>query len=355
MDLPIEHDVPLAPLTTFELGGPARFFIEARDEDSVIESLRWAETRGLPVHLLGGGSNLVVSDAGYGGLVIRAGQRGLRWEPSSPEVLLTAAAGEPWDDLVSRSVERGLAGLECLSGIPGLAGASPIQNIGAYGQEVSDTLRSVRVFDRTTRAVQDLPASACELSYRDSAFRREPHRWVVLSVTFALRPGGAPAIRYPELQRALDQEPSLSLGRVRDAVLSLRRAKGMVLDPTDPLRRSAGSFFTNPVLPASQADEVVAVALREGIVSQASEVPRYAAGAGRSKLAAGWLIERAGIRKGLRRGHVGVSPRHALALVHHGGGTTSELIDLARYVRDTVRERFGVLLEPEPVLLGTSL
>jgi UDP-N-acetylmuramate dehydrogenase len=350
----IAENVPLAPLTTLELGGPARHLLEAADTTAVIDGLRWAAARALPVMVLGGGSNVVVGDAGFPGLVIRMASRGLdvEVEPAADIVLVRVAAGEPWDPLVAETVRRGLAGLECLSGIPGLAGATPIQNVGAYGQEVAETIRSVQVVDRRTLEIADLPAERCGFSYRDSAFKRQPDRWVVVGVTFALRRDGAPIVRYRELEAALAGASPPTLADVRDAVLRLRRSKSMVIDPGDPNRRSVGSFFTNPILAEAEAARLVERLVAERVVGDPADVPRFAAGEGRVKLSAGWLIERAGIAKGLRRGAVGVSSRHALALVHHGGGTTAALLALADEVRGAVARRFGVELVPEPVIVG---
>jgi UDP-N-acetylmuramate dehydrogenase len=281
--------------------------------------------------------------------------RGLTFSAAGDVVLLEAAAGEPWDDVVAQAVDRGLGGLECLSGIPGLAGATPIQNVGAYGQEVAETVSAVRVLDRTSGAVSTLPATACAFSYRDSAFKRTPDRYVVLGVTFALQPAGPPSLKYAELRRALASVSRPSLAEVRAAVLALRRGKSMVLDPADPNCRSVGSFFTNPIVAPSQAARLIERALAGGVVATAEEVPRWPAPGGAVKLAAGWLIERAGLARGLRRGPVGLSSRHALALVHHGGGTTADLLALAREIQDTVEGRFGVRLAPEPTLLGVTL
>ncbi len=351
--LVVARDVPLAPLTTLELGGPARFFVEAFDTTTLIAGLRWARARGLPSFVLGGGSNLVVADAGYDGLVIRVRARGLSFlAASNGEVLVEAQAGQPWDDLVADVVARNLGGVECLSGIPGLAGATPIQNVGAYGQEVSDTVRSVKVIDRATLEMIDLLPSACAFGYRDSVFRRHPERHVVASVTFGLRPGAAPRIRYPELAAALAPLASPSLGDMRDAVLALRRRKSMVIDPADDNRRSVGSFFTNPIVTRDDARALCDRLLREGIIAAPGELPQFPAAGDGVKLSAGWLIERAGIAKGLREGAVGVSSKHALALVHHGGGTTAALLALAARVRRAVFDRFGITLLPEPVFLG---
>ena len=353
MGIAIQTDVPLAPLTTLALGGPARFFARAESEQAVGEALRWARGRGVPVFVLGGGSNLVVADEGFEGLVLQVALPGLRFGVAGDHVLVEAGAGKPWDVLVGEAVTRGLAGVECLAGIPGFVGATPIQNVGAYGQEVSETIRHVRVLDRRTLAASDLAPEACGFGYRDSAFKRSPDRAVVLAVTFALRPGGAPTARYPELRDALAGEPSLT--EVRAAVLALRRRKSMVIDEQDENRHSAGSFFMNPIVAPEVAARIATQAVMEGLVQEAAQVPRYPAAGGQVKLAAGWLIERAGLTKGYRQGPVGISSRHALALVHHGGGRTADLLALARHVRDTVAARFGVRLVPEPVLLGASL
>jgi UDP-N-acetylmuramate dehydrogenase len=342
----IRDGVPLAPLTTLELGGPARHLVDATDDDTIAESLRWAEARRLPAAILGGGSNLVVADAGFDGLIVRIETRGLRFEAVGDEVLVTAAAGEPWDPLVAETVGRGLGGIECLSGIPGFVGATPIQNVGAYGQEVAETIRSVRVLERGTWRTRELAPAECRFSYRDSAFKHDPQRYVVLGVTFALR-AAAPALRYRELADALAANARPTLAEARATVLALRGRKSMLVVPDDPNRRSAGSFFTNPILEAREAGAVAARAGAEGMT-----MPRWPAPGGRVKLSAGWLIEQAGISRGLRRGTVGVSSAHALALVHHGGGTTAELLALAREVAAAVQARFGVTLVPEPTFLG---
>lgn len=349
----IADAVALAPLVSLKLGGPARHLLDVTSDAQLLPALRWAAAQGLPVLVLGGGSNVVVADRGFPGLVLRMATRGLSFSSGGR---VTAAAGEPWDDVVAATVERGLAGLECLSGIPGLSGATPIQNVGAYGQEVADTIELVRVLDRTTGAVDELPAAACGFAYRDSAFKRAPDQRIVLSVTFALQADGAPAVRYAELARALAAAGLThpSLRDVRQMVLGLRAKKSMLLDESDVNGRSVGSFFTNPILPASDAHAVVARAVAQGLASSPADVPQFPMPDGRVKLAAGWLIEHAGIAKGLRRGPVGVSSRHALALVHHGGGTTAELLALAQEVRAAVHTRFGVDLVPEPVMVGDA-
>ena len=350
----IRQDVPLAPLTTFELGGPARFFSQVATSKDAVWALRWARDQHLPVFVLGGGSNVVVGDGGFAGLVLQLVARGIDFRSQGDHVLLEAQAGEPWDDVVAAAVARDLAGLECLSGIPGTAGATPIQNVGAYGQEVAETISSLRVLDRRTLEVRELSAAECGFAYRDSIFRRNPGQAIVLSASFALRPGAQPVLAYRELATALAGRTRPSLAEVRAAVLDLRRKKSMVYDARDPNRRSAGSFFTNPIVEAHQAAAVVAQAVGENLVRAPEEVPQYPLPDGRVKLAAGWLVERAGVKRGLRMGSVGVSSQHALALVHHGGGSTADLIRLAVHVRDTVALRFGIALAPEPVFLGVN-
>ena len=350
----IRRDVPLAPLTTFDLGGPARFFAQVATSEDAVWALRWAGDQALPVFVLGGGSNVVVGDGGFPGLVLQLVARGTEFRSHGDHVLLEVQAGEPWDDVVAAAVARDLAGIECLSGIPGTAGATPIQNVGAYGQEVADTICSLRVLDRRTLEVRELSAAGCGFAYRDSIFRRNPGQAIVLSASFALRPGAQPVLAYRELATALAGRARPSLAEVREAVLDLRRKKSMVYDARDPNRRSAGSFFTNPIVDADQAAAVVAQALGENLVRSPEEVPQYSLPDGRVKLAAGWLVERAGVKRGLRMGPVGVSSQHALALVHHGGGRTADLICLAVHVRDTVALRFGITLAPEPVFLGVT-
>jgi UDP-N-acetylmuramate dehydrogenase len=331
------------------VGGQARWYVEAHDEPAVLAALRWAEERGLPLRVLGGGSNLVVADAGVETLVLRVALRGLAVREAESAVELTAAAGEPWDGVVRFAVERGWAGLECLSGIPGLVGATPIQNVGAYGQEVSDTIAAVRALDRTTRTIVTLPPAACGFGYRDSAFKsRAPDRHVILAVTYRLRPAGAPSVRYAELERHLAARgiASPGLADVRESVLAVRRTKSMVLDSADPNRRSCGSFFVNPVVPAAEAERVASVAGDPGM-------PRWPEPGGeRVKLAAAWLVERAGFARGLADGAAGISTRHTLAIVAREGARASDVVRVARRVRDGVLARFGVRLHPEPVFWG---
>ncbi len=350
----IMEEENLARHTSLELGGRARYFAEAKSESEVRNLLLWARERGEDVVVLAGGSNVVFSDEGYQGLVLRIASSGIRVEEEGRQVLVTAAAGESWDRFVAFTVEHDWAGLECLSGIPGTVGATPVQNVGAYGQEVSESLARVLVLDRSNLETLELAAADCDFAYRNSLFRRSADRFVVLEVTYCLRPGGRPSLRYPELAAKLeDANGSPRLREVRGAVLELRRKKSMVLDPQDPNRRSAGSFFLNPLLSPDQAEAVAMRAVRLAALDRPEEMPRFEASAG-IKIPAAWLIERAGFEKGMRRGPVGLSSRHSLALVHHGGGRAADLLALAGEIQDGVLKSFGVKLRPEPVFLGFS-
>jgi UDP-N-acetylmuramate dehydrogenase len=349
--LVIRESVPLAPMTTLELGGPARFFVEVADDGAVLAAVAWSREKGLPLIVLGGCSNVVIADEGFDGVVLRMGTRGVQFHDDGDVV---AAAGEPWDAFVDATVARGMAGLECLAGIPGLVGATPIQNVGAYGQEVADTIRAVRALDRASGQVVTLSREACAFGYRDSLFRRSPNAYVILGVTFALGRGATSATGYRELEEALaGRATTPTLPEVAATVRALRRKKSMVIDPADPNRRSVGSFFTNPILDPVGFAALVGRAIAAGAVRAEADVPRFAAGDGCVKVPAAWLIERAGFPKGLRRGAVGISSAHALALVHHGGGTTAELLALAAAIRDGVQDRFAVRLVPEPIIVGT--
>jgi UDP-N-acetylmuramate dehydrogenase len=338
--------VRLSELTTLRLGGPAGRYVEASSDKEVVEVVREGE----PLLILSGGSNLVVADEGFPGTVLRIATRGVTRDATTLEV----AAGEPWDPLVARCVAEGLAGVECLAGIPGSVGATPIQNVGAYGQEVAETIVGVRVLDRARDVVEELPPAACGFTYRSSAFKREPGRWVVLAVRFALSASEQSApIRYAELARALEVElgERAPLAQVREAVLALRRRKGMVLDPSDPDTASAGSFFTNPILDASAFATLRArVTDRLGADAQP---PSWPEANGRVKTSAAWLIERAGFHRGDGDPNgIAISTKHTLALTNRGAGTTAQLVALAREIAAGVHEAFGVDLTPEPVLVG---
>lgn len=342
---PVEH-APLAPHCTLRVGGAARFFLEARDEATVLEAAHWATSRALPVRVLGGGSNVVIADEGVDGLVLKIGLRGVAARDVPGAVEVTAAAGEPWDDFVRYTVERGWAGLECLSGIPGLVGATPIQNVGAYGQEVSDTLAAVRALDRESGRVVTLAPAECGFGYRDSLFKsRAPGRYVVLAVTYRLVPGGAPHLGYADIAREIGTA-SPALAEVRETVIRVRRSKSMVLDPGDPNARSCGSFFLNPIV---DAGALAAIDARAAGLA----MPRWPQPDGRVKLSAAWLIERAGFTRGQADGPVGLSTRHTLAIVCHDGARARDVAAFARRVRASVEQRFGVRLHPEPIFWGT--
>lgn len=349
-------DVPLAPLTTLGLGGPARRLVDAEGEDELVDAVREADAAGDPLLLLAGGSNLVIADAGFDGVALRVRTAGIRRERApGGRVRLTVQAGEDWDAVVASAVADGLAGIECLSGIPGSTGATPIQNVGAYGQDVSATVTSVRALDRRTGAVEELAPGACGFAYRSSAFKGASSHAVV-SVTFSLEESpAAEPLRYAELARALDAQLGARppLADVRAAVLALRRAKGMVIDPADPDTVSAGSFFTNPILPPPEFAALERRAAER--LGPTARPPRFAEPDGRVKTSAAWLIERSGFHKGQRRGAVGISSKHALALVNHGGATTAELVAFARELVAGVQAAFGVALRPEPTLVGVSL
>jgi UDP-N-acetylmuramate dehydrogenase len=352
----VRESVPLAPFTTLRVGGTARRFVEVDSAQAIAEAIGAADARGEAILVLGGGSNLVVGDAGFDGTVVKLASRGVDVRREGERVRVEVEAGEPWDDFVARCVDEGWSGLECLSGIPGLAGATPIQNVGAYGQEVKDTVTQVRVLDRRTREERDVPARECGFAYRASAFKGDP-RFVVTRVTFDLlaSPESAP-VRYPELARAL----SVSAGArapmrvVRETVVALRRTKGMVLDESDPESVSAGSFFVNPLLDAASLARLVERVRGRGV--DAATIPAFPGDDGKTKVSAAWLIERAGFTKGWAPGEgarVGISRKHALALVNRGGATSTELLACARAIREGVRAAFDVELAIEPVVVSS--
>jgi UDP-N-acetylmuramate dehydrogenase len=351
------RDVPLAPLTTLGLGGLAARMAVVHDDSDLVDALESAESTGESVFVLGGGSNVIVADDGFPGLVIRVASRGVAIEESGSKVRLDVAAGEDWDGLVERTVAEGWSGIESLAGIPGLAGGAPIQNVGAYGHEVKETILRVRAFDRERNVFVDLPKEACAFGYRTSLFRGKG-RYIVTKVLFELdvSPDSAPVL-YAELARTLGlQEGERAPAReVVRAVRALRRSKGMLVDPSDPDSASVGSFFVNPTLTRHELDALDR-RVREGGVLRAGElVPRFPVEEARFKVPAAWLVERAGFSRGYGPGRVGVSTKHTLALVHRGRGTTRELIELARQIRSGVNDRFGVELHPEPVFVGCKL
>ena len=354
MTLLLREQEPLAQHTTLGLGGPARYFHECTTEAELREALTWARERRLRVQIMGGGSNLVVVDAGFPGLVLKLAIGGIALRETTQGVELTAAAGVEWDALVRQVVERGWTGIECLSGIPGTVGATPIQNVGAYGQEIAETLVSVRCLERAGLTEVVFPRDQCEFAYRSSRFKSRDHdHYIVLDITLRLYRDRLPQLRYAELAQAVRHHgelerlaPADAVSVVRNTVLELRRRKSMVLDPTDPNGRSVGSFFMNPVLSADAFERLVH---RWGAAGEGDGIPTFPAD-GRVKVPAAWLIEHAGFGRGYRRGGVGISTRHALALVNHGG-TTAELLALAQAIERAVYERFGVRLEREPVVV----
>jgi UDP-N-acetylmuramate dehydrogenase len=345
----IRENVCLAPYTTLKVGGAARYFAEATNEDEVIEAVRWAHERKLPVFVLGGGSNLLVSDAGFPGLVIRMAIGGIAAHDDGARRIYSVGAGVEWDTFVMRAVEDNCAGVECLSGIPGSIGGTPVQNVGAYGQDISETIVRVCAVEAASLDRVEFDNAACGFRYRQSRFNeRDRDRYILTRVDYALEPGGAPKLNYAELKRELNfgnpgyRPPSLL--QVRESVLKIRRAKGMVLDENDADTRSAGSFFKNPVVSLATYERIAA--------SSAIPVPHFEASSGQVKLAAAWLIEHSGIARGFALGPVAISNKHTLALVNRGGATAADVLLLKEFVQRRVHERFGVELSPEPVMLG---
>jgi UDP-N-acetylmuramate dehydrogenase len=344
------EQVPLAPYTTFQIGGPARWFAEAASEGDIAAGVAFATERRLPLFILGGGSNLLVSDAGFPGLVLRIALQGIASTHQNDRFIVSAAAGEDWDGLVAYAVAANAAGVECLSGIPGTVGGTPVQNVGAYGQEVSQTIVTVRAFDRKTLRFMDLPAEDCGFSYRRSIFNSsQRERYVVSRVDYALRKDAPANIVYADLTRyfATRNGAAPTLTEVREAVRSIRAQKGMLLVPGDADCRSAGSFFKNPVVPVTVLDS-----LAEELGIEKRSIPAYPARDGEVKLSAAWLIERAGYQKGYALGKAGISSRHTLALINRGGASAAEVTTLRDKVTHTIASRFGIRLEPEPVWLA---
>lgn len=346
----MEENKPLAPFTTFGIGGPARWFAQALTEDDVAEAVDWARTRAVPLFVLGGGSNLLVSDAGFPGLVVHIALRGLTLTHAEGSAILSAAAGEDWEDCVQRSVEENCAGLECLAGIPGTAGGTPVQNVGAYGQEVASAIDRVRAFDIGTNTFVEFAAAECGFAYRRSRFNSTDRgRYIVTRVDYKLTPDGVPTLRYIDLQRAFPAGSNPVPSAVAEGVRRIRQSKGMLLVEGDLDCHSAGSFFKNPIVAEDQLPHIAAAAQ--------AEPPRFPAGsgtenAGRVKVPAAWLIECAGFTKGFARGRAAISSRHTLALTNRGGATAAEVLALADEIGAAVEARFGLRLEREPVLVG---
>ena len=345
----IQEQVPLAPLTTLRIGGPARYFVEARSQAAAREAVDYAGSRRLPLLILGGGSNLVVADRGFPGLVLKIAIGGVECRTEGGKVVFEAGAGENWDGLVARAVAADCAGLECMSGIPGTVGGTPVQNVGAYGQEVSETITDVQVLDQQDGQVRNLCNPACGFEYRSSIFNTSARRrYIILRVTYALQPGGEPRIAYRDLKNHFaggSARPSLA--EVREAVRQIRLSKAMLIVEGDEDCRSAGSFFKNPVLSPEDYSDLVERASAKGL-----QIPAYPAVGQNHKVPAAWLVEQSGFPKGYQRGAVGISRKHALALVNRGGATAAELIALKNDIQSAVSDQFGIELQPEPVFVG---
>ena len=347
----LQENVPLAPLTTFRLGGPARFLVEAKSAGEIEEAVAFAHAKNLTPFVLGGGSNLLVADSGWPGLVLQIAIPGI--ERRSGEVdgkaLFDVGAGELWDRFVSHAVMAQCAGVECLSGIPGSVGGTPVQNVGAYGQEVSETIESVEVFDMKDGQVRELCPEACGFTYRSSIFNTtERGRFIILRVTYALTPGGEPRISYADLKRHFEGRETLpNLAETREAVRHIRALKGMLIVPGDPDCQSAGSFFKNPVISPDQHEDLRQRAAVKGLI-----LPSYPALEKSKKISAAWLVEHSGFARGYGFGHVGISSKHALAIVNRGGATAAEVLALKEQIEQRVEEIWGVRLEPEPVMIG---
>ena len=350
----LQENIELAPLTTLQVGGAARYFVDANSEAEVREALDWAQLRQLPLFVLGGGSNLVVSDAGWPGLVVKIGILGVveRFDAngsSDEHARFDIGAGEEWDRFVSEAVSRNCSGIECMSGIPGSVGGTPVQNVGAYGQEAGDTIFSVLAIDKNDMQTREIPAAECGFSYRTSIFNStEKERYIVLRVTYELTRGGQPSIRYGDLQRyfaAWTGEPTLA--QTRDAVRTIRAGKAMLITRGDEDCRSAGSFFKNPILSEGEYNDLMAHAAARNL-----QVPSYPMVSSQKKVSAAWLVEHSGFAKGFTLGKVGISRKHALALVNRGGATAADVFELKYMIEQRVREQWGVQLMTEPVFVG---
>jgi UDP-N-acetylmuramate dehydrogenase len=357
----IQENVPLAPLTTLQVGGMARYFAELKREDEVREAVQFAKGLDLPLFVLGGGSNLVVADSGWPGLVIRIAIGGITTpnikDAPGNAVLFSVGAGVNWDDFVAQAVVQNCAGVECLSGIPGSVGGTPVQNVGAYGQEVSGTIESVRALDLKEDRVALLPKPACGFRYRTSIFNStERGRYIILRVNYRLKRGGVPSLKYADLQRhfaeQLAEKNPPSLAEVREAVRAIRRSKGMLLVPGDEDCRSAGSFFKNPVLSETQFKELSERAASKGLDIPSYPAPRSQHKDAQRKVSAAWLVEHSGFSKGYAAGAAGISRKHSLALINRGDAKASDIVGLKDEIQRGVQSAWGILLEPEPVFVG---
>jgi UDP-N-acetylmuramate dehydrogenase len=349
MSLSIQKNVPLAELTTLKIGGQARFFVSAKSESEVVEALDFAERNKLETFILGGGSNVLIADEGFDGLVLQVALKGISTSREKDGIVrVTACAGEDWDAFCEFCVEKNLQGVECLSGIPGYTGGTPVQNVGAYGQEVSETIAAVRCYDRKNKEFVELNNAECEFAYRTSIFNTtEKNRYVVTAVTFALKFGGEPKIIYRDLRNYFgDAKPNLQ--ETRRAVLKIRREKSMVIEAQDPNAKSAGSFFKNPIVAKEKFAEIEKLAVKFGLQS----VPFFDFDEKNVKIPAAWLIENSGFGKGYEFGRVGLSTKHTLAIVNRGGATAADVLALKDLIQATVKEKFDVQLIPEPIFVG---
>ena len=345
----IRENVPLAPLTTLGVGGSARYFVQAETEDDVREAVRFAATRNLSLFVLGGGSNVVVADRGWPGMVLKVAIAGIGTAVQPETARIVAGAGANWDSLVAEAVQHNWSGMECLSGIPGSVGGTPVQTVGAYGQEVSETIDSVRAFDLKDGDTVELSNQACGFSYRSSIFNTTARgRFIILNVSFRLTPGGPPSLKYADLQRHFsDSGNSPTLAQVREAVRQIRYSKGMLIVPGDENSRSAGSFFKNPVLTGDQFED-----LNRRAESRGLQVPSYPALQTQHKVSAAWLVEHSGFTKGYKFGEAAISSKHALALINPGRATAADIVQLKEHIQQRVDRAWGVVLEPEPVFVG---
>ena len=349
----VRENFALARLTTLKVGGAARFFVEAENENEIVAALNFARAQNLPIFVLGGGSNILVSDAGFDGLVLKIGLRGIEIQQKKDFAFVTTQAGEDWDEFVRFCVERNLAGVECLSGIPGNCGATPVQNVGAYGQEVSETIVSVRVLDRASGEIFDLSNKDCRFAYRSSIFNTDKREsYIVLAVTFRLATNGAPAIRYKDLQQYFgERKPGLK--ETREAVLKIRQAKSMVIAADDPNSRSAGSFFKNPIVNPEKLVKVEQKARQLNLIDENQAVPHFVLQNGEVKIPAAWLIEKAGFYKGFTRNNrAAISSNHTLAIVNLGDATAADIVELMREIQTKVAKIYDIQLRPEPVFIG---
>jgi UDP-N-acetylmuramate dehydrogenase len=349
MSLEIQENVSLAPLTTLGVGGDARFFVAAKKAQDVEAAVAFARNKSLPLFVLGGGSNLVISDRGWNGLVLQIGIQGLQQRTAEGEIIFDVGAGMNWDAFVARAVSRKCAGVECLSGIPGSVGGTPVQNVGAYGQEVSETIVSALAFDLAEKRVCELSGAECGFSYRASIFNTSQRgRYIILRVRYALLPEGQPALRYADLQKYFaDRDGASTLSETREAVREIRAGKGMLISPGDSDSRSAGSFFKNPVVSPSQHNDLTRRAGARNL-----QIPSYPALSQQRKVSAAWLVENSGFQKGYVKGRAAISSKHALAIVNRGGATAADITALRDEIQSRVEETWGIRLEPEPVFVG---